>query len=109
MLVRTARPSGWKWDGNQVVVEYRFYITRNADATNLVKTVEDAVFPAIGVNDTYALPRTMSKEIVPARLERVEVTIVEEATAPPGHAKTTQVSDRCHACGAVLGQGGQIG
>lgn len=74
LIVRTAKPSGWVWDGGQVVVEYRFWLTRDADCTNLIKVVEDAVFPAIGVDDKYALPRAMSKEIVKVN-PRVEVTI----------------------------------
>ena len=74
LIVRAAKPSDWSWDGGQVIVEYRFYLTRDADCTNLIKTVEDAVFPAIGVDDKYALPRAMSKEIVKIN-PRVEVTI----------------------------------
>jgi hypothetical protein len=75
LIVRTAKPSDWHWDGGQIVVEYRFYLTRDADCTNLIKVVEDAVFPALGINDTYALPRAMSKELVTRNLARVEVTI----------------------------------
>lgn len=75
LVVRSARPSGWQWDGGQVVMEYRFYLGRDADCTNLIKVVEDAVCPALGINDKHALPRAMSKEIVPAKQARVEVTI----------------------------------
>jgi hypothetical protein len=79
MLVRAARPSGWKWDGGQVVTEYRFWLVTDADCTNLIKVVEDAVFPALGINDQYALPRAMSKQLVKRPDEvRVEVTIVSE-------------------------------
>ena len=74
LYTRSAKPSGWYWDGSQIVVEYRFFLLRDADCTNLIKVVEDAVFPAIGVNDRYALPRAMSKEIVKVN-PRVEVTI----------------------------------
>lgn len=77
MLVRAARPSSWKPDGkSQIIVEYRFYLARDADCTNLIKVVEDAVFPALGLDDRIALPRAMSKVIVPAKLARTEVTIV---------------------------------
>jgi hypothetical protein len=75
MIVRTAKPSGWRWDGGQVVVEYRMYLDRDADCTNIIKTLEDAIFPALGIDDTYALPRAMSKELVSKSEARVEVTI----------------------------------
>ena len=74
LIVKTAKPSGWKWDGGQVVTEYRFFLLRDADCTNLIKVIEDAVFPALGIDDKYALPRAMSKEIVRVN-PRVEVTI----------------------------------
>ena len=75
LYTKTARPSGWTWDGGQVIVEYRFYLARDADCTNLIKVIEDAVFPALGINDKYALPRAMSKELVKPADARVEVTI----------------------------------
>jgi len=74
LLVRTARPSGWHQQG-QVICEYRFWISRDADCTNMIKVIEDAIFPALGINDSWALPRAMSKEIVKRGEERVEVTI----------------------------------
>ena len=74
-IVRTAKPSDWKWGGEQVVVEYRFWISRDADCTNMIKVLEDAIFPALGINDSWALPRAMSKEIVKRGEEKVEVTI----------------------------------
>ena len=73
-IVRTARPSGWQQQG-QVICEYRFWISRDADCTNMIKVIEDAIFPALGINDSWALPRAMSKEIVKKGQERVEVTI----------------------------------
>ena len=75
LLVKVARPSNWKWDGRQLVVEYRMYLNYDADCTNIIKVLEDAIFPALGINDKYALPRAMSKELVPRQLARVEVTI----------------------------------
>jgi hypothetical protein len=74
LLVRTARPSGWRQQG-QVICEYRFWISRDADCTNMIKVLEDAIFPALGINDSWALPRAMSKEIVKRGEEKVEVTI----------------------------------
>jgi hypothetical protein len=79
LVVKAARPSWWKWQGGMVVAEYRFFIRIDADCTNLIKTVEDAVFPALGINDSYALPRAMSKVVgVPKGEERVEVDIYLE-------------------------------
>ena len=75
MLVRVARPSRWRWDGGQIVCEYRFFLAYEADCTNLIKVVEDSIFPALGIDDTFALPRAMSKEIVKVSEARVEVTI----------------------------------
>lgn len=73
-LVRTANKHGWRWNGGQIICEYRFYLTRDADCTNLIKVVEDAIFPALDINDSWALPRAMSKEIVKVN-PRVEITI----------------------------------
>ena len=77
MVVRTARPSNWRWNGGQVIVEYRMFLARDADCTNVIKVVEDAVFPALGINDSFALPRAMSKQIVPKAHARIEVSIEE--------------------------------
>jgi len=74
LLVRTARPSYWKQQG-QVICEYRFYLWDDADCTNLIKVIEDGIFPALDINDSWALPRAISKEIVPKSEARVEVTI----------------------------------
>lgn len=76
LCVKVAKPSDWTWDGGQVVVEYRFWVSRNTDCTNMIKVVEDAVFPALDVNDSFALPRAMSKTLVKKGQERVEVTIL---------------------------------
>ena len=75
LLVRAARPSGWRWDGEMLVVEYRMFLARDADCTNVIKVLEDAIFPALDVNDRYALPRAMSKMVVRPAEARVEVTI----------------------------------
>lgn len=74
LIVRSARPSGWVWSGGQIVVEYRFYLTRDSDCDNLMKTLGDVIFPALGINDKWALPRAMSKELVKAN-PRVEVNL----------------------------------
>jgi hypothetical protein len=75
LITKVARPSGWR-PGDRVVMEYRFWITRDADCTNLIKTVEDAVCPALGFNDSKALPRAMSKTVGVSKHEaRTEITI----------------------------------
>lgn len=77
LIARNARPSGWKYHKDtMVVMEYRFWVTRDADCTNLIKTVEDGVCPALGFNDRYALPRAMSKIVgVPKSEARTEITV----------------------------------
>jgi Holliday junction resolvase RusA-like endonuclease len=104
MIVRAARPSAWRWNGGQVVVEYRMFLTRDADCDNVMKVCDDAIFPALDINDKYALPRAMSKEIVKSN-PRVEVTILETETTPAGHDKAPSLPSVCNACGAVLGKG----
>lgn len=75
LIAKTARPSGWE-PGPMVVMEYRFWVWRDADCTNLIKTVEDGVCPALGFNDTIALPRAMSKIKVAHKNEaRTEITV----------------------------------
>jgi len=75
LLVRAAPKHGWKWDGGQVICFYNFFLTRDIDCTNIIKVVEDSIFPALGIDDKWALPRAMSKELVKVN-PRVEVTIV---------------------------------
>jgi hypothetical protein len=58
-----------------VVCEYTFYLWDDADCTNLIKVIEDGIFPALGINDTWALPRAMEKLHVPKDQARVEVNI----------------------------------
>ena len=58
-----------------MVCEYRFYLTHDIDCTNMFKVIEDSIFPALGIDDKWALPRAMSKELVKVN-PRVEVTIV---------------------------------
>lgn len=75
LITKSARPSKWK-PGPQVVMEYRFWLSREADCTNLIKVIEDGVCPALGFNDSRALPRAMSKIVgVPKGEARVEITV----------------------------------
>jgi hypothetical protein len=74
LLTQAAPKHGWKWDGGQVICFYNFFLTHDVDCTNIIKVVEDSIFPALGIDDKWALPRAMSKEIVKVN-PRVEVTI----------------------------------
>jgi Holliday junction resolvase RusA-like endonuclease len=74
MLVRAAKPYGWK-AGEQVRVGLRFYFPRRQDADNSMKILLDAVARALRVDDVCFLPCVLSKEIVPQKEARVEVTI----------------------------------
>jgi hypothetical protein len=78
LITKTARPSGWRWTGGFIVAEYRLYLHQDADCTNIWKTVEDAVFPALGINDSWCLPRALSKTIVAKGDARVEITLYEQ-------------------------------
>lgn len=53
LLVRAARPSGWKWDGGRLRIRWKFYLTRLVDGDNLIKVVADALSGAIDVDDRY--------------------------------------------------------
>lgn len=86
LIARAAKPKDWQpnhyigepgdWHGPFVVMEYRFWLTRDADCTNLIKTVEDGVCPALGFNDSMALPRAIAKVVgVPRKMARTEITI----------------------------------
>lgn len=75
LLTRTARPKDWHWNDRFVICEYEFYLWDDLDCTNAIKIVEDGVFPALGINDTWALPRAMGKHLVSKAEARVEVTI----------------------------------
>lgn len=76
LIAKTAKPSGWvRPEGMMVVMEYRIFLSTDADCTNIIKTVEDALCPALGFNDTFALPRAMSKMIVSKGEEKVVVTL----------------------------------
>jgi len=77
MVIGAAKPSGWTPPEGFLAVEYRLYLTDPVDATNVIKTVEDALAPKIGVNDRYMMPRCMHIEHgVPNAEARVEVTIL---------------------------------
>lgn len=78
LVCRAAKPSGWKWSGGYIITEWRLYLARHIDASNVEKSVEDILFPVLGVDDKWDLPRVMSIEIVPAAEARVEITVIDE-------------------------------
>jgi Holliday junction resolvase RusA-like endonuclease len=74
LIVKSARPSGWVATG-QVRLVFDFYLSRDADCDNLLKAIQDAIAPALGVNDSIFLPCVRSKTKVPTKQERIEVTV----------------------------------
>lgn len=88
-VARIAKPKGWVpnthllADGYEigpfVIMEYRFWLHRDADCTNLIKVVEDGVCPALGFNDSLALPRAMLKVVgVTRKMAHTEITIIDD-------------------------------
>lgn len=76
MLVRLARPSGWKWDGGLLRLSYRFHLIDNVDCDNLLKALNDAIADALDINDRWFLPCVESKTWGNKGAQaRVEVTI----------------------------------
>lgn len=76
LIARRSIPRGWTWDGGFVVTEWRLFLAEPIDFSNVLKVVEDIIFPVLGVNDAWDMPRCM--EIVHGcsrSSERVEVTI----------------------------------
>jgi hypothetical protein len=77
LLVREARPSFWRPDG-QIIVEYEFELFRDIDCTNTIKVIEDAVQTALRPEDPRYdrrfLPRAMSKT-TGSRSPRVVLTL----------------------------------
>jgi Holliday junction resolvase RusA-like endonuclease len=78
LIVGTAKPSGWQWQGGFIRLIYRFYLARDADCDNLLKILNDAIAAKIDVNDRWFLPMVMSKRVVRDHEARVEVTIIQD-------------------------------
>ena len=74
-IVRTSKPRDWHGNDRFVVCEYYFYLWDDLDCTNAIKVIEDGIFPALGINDRWALPRAMEKHHVSKAEARVEVII----------------------------------
>lgn len=74
LITKTTKPSKWK-PGTWVHLRYRLFLANRQDADNSLKFLNDAIASALGVNDDIFLPCVISKEIVPAKEARVEVTI----------------------------------
>ncbi len=83
LVVASARPSGWRWQGGFVRLVYRFYLARDADCDNLLKVLNDAIAGALVqreqlFNDRWFLPMVFSKRVVKEHDARVEITVIQE-------------------------------
>ena len=74
LIVKTTKPTGWK-PGERIRLRYRLFLGNRQDADNSLKFLNDAIASALGVNDDIFLPCVISKEVVPAKEARVEITI----------------------------------
>ena len=73
---------GWKWQGSWLRLRFKWYMPnyRVRDISNAKKVLEDGIAEGIGVNDKFFLWTDEIPEVDKAK-PRVEVTIIEEATA----------------------------
>jgi len=62
-IARTARPSGWKYNGGFVRIYYEFRLKRDIDCDNSQKALNDALAIALEMNDRNFLPCVKSKEV----------------------------------------------
>jgi hypothetical protein len=60
-LVRLAKPSKWKADG-QIRIQMGFFLARDADTDNLKKMILDGIAAALDVNDSRFLTCDTGKE-----------------------------------------------
>jgi Holliday junction resolvase RusA-like endonuclease len=75
LIVRSARPSGWKPEG-WVRVHYAPFLVRHIDADNLLKAINDVIEWATGVDDKWYLPSFEEPVIGVAEKDaRVEITV----------------------------------
>jgi len=73
-LVREARPSGWRPEG-QIRLRYELLLKRDIDADNVLKALNDAIAKALGTDDRYFLPCIETK-IVDGRFSpRIDIEI----------------------------------
>lgn len=80
LACKLRRPKGWEPKG-QIKIVYDFYLTRDKDADNMLKAINDAIAVALGINDKMFLPCVRSKT-VGGRKEtrpRVEIEIEDGA------------------------------
>jgi hypothetical protein len=76
LIIASARPPGWRWNGGLMYVDFYAYLMRDIDCTNIQKIIEDALARTIGVNDRFFLPRWQHKEIgCSMRTARVEIVV----------------------------------
>lgn len=80
-VIRPAKPSGWKPKGF-VRTYFWFYLNRDADCDNVMKSIHDAMKKATGVDDDIYLPVAMEKSTGWKKAQaRVEV-VVEDPASP---------------------------
>ena len=81
LIIAAAKPSKWE-PTEQVRIYYRFYLTRDIDADNILKLLNDVIEAATGVDDRRFLPCVISKEVVRKKGDaRVEV-VIEDLRSP---------------------------
>ncbi len=76
MIVRAARPSGWK-PAKRVRIIYHYYLKGDIDCDNMKKAMNDAIAAAIGANDKAFMACDGIKELGHAK-PRVELEIGNE-------------------------------
>ena len=75
LIVRAAKPSGWKPD-SWVKVHWMVYLERHIDLDNLQKAVNDILEMATGVNDKWFVPIFVTPVIgVPRKDARIELIL----------------------------------
>lgn len=75
LIVGAARPSGWGHDGlSYIHLRVRLFLGHDIDATNIWKTLEDAIARRLMIDDKWFLVCFESK-VIGVTDPRVEVTI----------------------------------
>lgn len=75
MIARTAKPSGWKYDGGFIRLRYWFEVSRDIDCDNALKALNDAIAIALDVNDRNILPCVIDK-VVKSKTPNVRIEVL---------------------------------
>lgn len=73
-IIQTAKPSRWIPPEGFLRLTYEWHLTDDIDADNLMKVLNDAIAPAIGVNDKLFLESVLPK-VLRSKNPHVTVTI----------------------------------